>query len=159
MIILNGHPSEDLVNELIEKAVKARKRSYAPYSKFMVGAALMTADNEIFVGANMEEAAYEALHAERSALSAMNMAGYRNPKLIVCVGAPEQVDNPIVGLAPCGHCRQDLKEFSSLSGTPVQVVISNPDDGDRLYIATIEELLPFAFGPSDIGVDLERHRR
>jgi cytidine deaminase len=123
----------------------------------MVGAAVMSrATGAIYLGANLEGADYLGTHAEEAALSAMNMAGERVPSFLVCVGSLEGQE-PQIGLAPCGNCRQKIWEFSSLSGAETRVVIRDPRDG-RLYLAAIAELLPFAFGPADIGIDLDKYR-
>ena len=92
---------------LIEKAMEAKKNSYAPYSRFSVGAALECADGTVFTGSKIENAALECtLCAERSALAAAVSAGHRSFKRIAIYA-------DTVGYSfPCGTCRQVLWEFS-----------------------------------------------
>jgi len=143
------------VSTLVHAALEAAKQAYSPYSSFMVGAAVLTGSGIIYSGCNMENAAYEGgPHAETSALVAMNAAGERDVRMIVCVGYSVGQD-PIIGLAPCGGCRQKLYELSSLNDSTIEVVIADPSTGE-LMIKTIQELLPHAFGPRDIGIDTKR---
>ena len=85
---------------LVERAIEAQARAYAPYSKFPVGAALRTPNGSVFVGANVENAAYpEGLCAEASAIGAMASAGERVIDTIVVVCEGEALSTP------CGGCR------------------------------------------------------
>lgn len=143
---------------LADRALEAARRAYPPYSRFLVGAALVTSSGRIYTGSNMENAAYEGgPHAETSALVAMNAAGERDVDLVVCVGYLEG-EEQIIGLAPCGGCRQKLYEIASLTGRPIRALVRDEARG-LLILKTIDELLPYAFGPADIGIELERYRR
>ncbi len=133
-------PSE-LVDRLVHAATEARKKAYAPYSRFHVGAALLTDDGRIFSGANVENASYGAtMCAERAAIFGAVTAGCRKIEALAIVA-----DYP-APVPPCGICRQVLSEF----GRDTQVIMSNTN-GDR-RVETIETLLPFAF---ELGEDKE----
>lgn len=121
--------------ELLARAREVRENAYAPYSRFRVGAALVTADGVVFTGANVENASYGlAICAERSAAVAAVAAGYRDFEAIAVAGA----DNTLT--APCGACRQFLNEFN-----PVLSVVYTTPQG--VTVTTLDKLLPDAFGP------------
>lgn len=119
---------------LLAFAREAQEKAYAPYSSFRVGAAVYTADGEIFQGVNVENAAYgSSMCAERGAISAAVAAGYRDIAAIAVVGDSEA---PTV---PCGACRQVLAEFN-----PEMRVIMGAQSDD-VMVMTLDELLPEAF--------------
>jgi cytidine deaminase len=119
--------------QLIEYALEAKSRAYAPYSNFSVGAALETSDGKVFAGCNVENISFGlTICAERSALSAAVSAGYRDFKKIVIISDSKQ------SISPCGACRQVLAEFS-----PSLEIISVGCEGER-YEATLDLLLPRA---------------
>lgn len=121
------------IGQLIESALEAKSRAYAPYSKFPVGAALETTDGNVFQGCNVENLSFGlTICAERSAVSAAVSAGFRAFKRIVIVSDSKQ---PI---SPCGACRQVLAEFA-----PALEIISASCDGER-YETTLDLLLPRA---------------
>lgn len=124
--------------EALERAaMAARARAYAPYSRYLVGAALLGDDGRVYTGANVENASYGlCLCAERAAVAAAIDAGiHRFTALVVATGGPRAA-------APCGACRQVLAEFPP--SFPVRCV---SDRGDRVE-TSVEELLPSPFGPS-----------
>lgn len=126
---------------LFETARAASTRSYAPYSKFPVGAAILAGDGKVYAGANVENLAYpEGICAEGSAISHMIMGGATAIKAIA-VYAPRLALCP-----PCGGCRQKISEFAE-AGTPVLLC----DDAGVQKHVTIAELLPHAFATEDIG--------
>ncbi len=129
------------MNDLLAAARAARDAAYAPYSRFQVGAALRSATGRIFSGGNVENAAYpQGQCAEASALGAMVTAGERRVVEVLVIGSgPEPC-------APCGGCRQRLNEF----GGP-DTVVHLAGTGGELVTTTLGELLPRAFGPSDLG--------
>ena len=91
--------------DLIKKALAVRERAYAPYSKFLVGAALMTDDGQMFVGCNVENASYGlTICAERAVVFAAVAAGQRKLAYLALAS--------VGGVAPCGACRQVLAEFA-----------------------------------------------
>jgi cytidine deaminase len=127
---------EDQKRELISRAHAVRRNSYAPYSNFHVGAAVLMEDGEIFVGANVENISYGLTNcAERSAI--FNAISYGKRK-IKAIAIATNDDRPI---PPCGACRQVIREFSD-AGTLIIMVGST-----GVYeTKTIDELLPFNFG-------------
>ena len=143
------------LEKMLCMAATIQANAYAPYSKFMVGAAVLTKTGNIYAGCNMEGVDYDGTHAEESALAVMVGAGERSPTVILVVGAPEDIEPKIV--MPCGKCRQKLYEFVSLSGYELDVVTVSPD-GEYVY-TKLSELPPFAFGPADLGIDLAKYRR
>ncbi|MFT8719302.1 cytidine deaminase [Acetobacter sp.] len=128
-------------DDLIRAAVLIRERAYAPYSRFMVGAALRCNDGSIYSGCNVENAAYpEGTCAEASAIAAMVAAGKRHiTEIVVCGGG----DAPCT---PCGGCRQKLREFGS-ADLRMRMVGAQ---GDVKLVRTLSELLPDSFGPDHL---------
>jgi len=127
--------------ELIELARSARDRAYAPYSGFRVGAALLCKDGRVFLGCNVENAAYPAgICAERSALAAAVSAGAREFSMIIIAGSGRDA------CMPCGICRQSLYEFAP----DLRVVCAG--SGDALEVFILCELLPGGFGPKSLGL-------
>ena len=131
-------------SELVDAARAARQRAYAPYSGYRVGAALLTEDGAVVTGANVENASSSlGICAERAAVAAAVVAGHRNfAAIAVAVSGPDPA-------RPCGACRQVLHEFPS--GPDLEVVCAG-EDGEALLVTTLGELLPHAFGPSQLGV-------
>jgi cytidine deaminase len=124
--------------KLIAAAVEARKWAYAPYSNYLVGAALLTASGRIYDGVNVENAAYpSSMCAERVAVYKAVSEGEREFVAIA-------VSTGNSG-SPCGSCRQVLAEF----GLEIQVLIADAD-GRLSREMTVKELLPGAFGPADL---------
>lgn len=131
--------------ELLSMAVDARKRAYAPYSHFAVGAALMTADGTVFTGCNIENASFGAtVCAERTALSKAVSEGHTDFVALAIVGRKGgSTSAPIC--APCGICRQVLSEFCKKD---FPILMSG--DGESYQKTTLGELLPFAFGGDNL---------
>lgn len=125
--------------ELLRAAEDARKNAYAPYSHFLVGAALLTRDGRVFLGTNVENASFGATScAERSALFAAVSAGAREFSCIAISGAHEGDRGTIC--PPCGVCRQVLSEFCK---NGFRVLLGNADEYKEY---TLGELLPHSFG-------------
>lgn len=124
--------------ELIEKALEAQKIAYVPYSNFRVGAALITEDDKIFTGCNIEISSYSpTLCAERTAIFKAVSEGHKKIKAIAIVGDANFT-------YPCGVCRQVIREF----GKDAIVIVANSKDEYREY--KLDELLPHSFGPEDL---------
>jgi cytidine deaminase len=120
--------------ELITAAVTARQNAYAQYSKFAVGAALLTADGQIITGANVENASYGLTNcAERVAIHAAVAAGHRKFQALAVVTAG--------GLTPCGACRQVIAEFCD--DLPIYLV--DADKPKAVAKTSLAELLPLRF--------------
>jgi cytidine deaminase len=127
-------PSQEQIEELLAAAGEARANAYAPYSDFLVGAAIL-AGGRVFAGVNIENASYPlSVCAERNAVAGMVVAGVRRIDAVAVVAAG------VEPASPCGGCRQVLSEFSSVD-VPV---ISEHVDGRRITW-TVGELLPAAF--------------
>lgn len=131
--------------DLIRQAQAARERAVAPYSHFMVGAALLAENGTVFTGCNVENAAYTPTNcAERTALFKAVSEGVTRFTDIAIVGAKEGEVNTLV-TAPCGVCRQALYEFC---GPDLNVIMAKTADD---YIeASLGELLPYGFGGANI---------
>ncbi|AEH51060.1 cytidine deaminase [Pseudothermotoga thermarum] len=119
--------------ELIELALKAMQKAYAPYSNFKVGAALLTKSGKVYLGCNVENASYGlTICAERVAIFSAVADGEREfEKLVVVANTPLPV-------SPCGACRQVMAEFGNF-----EVILVGKDGKYR--ITCVEELLPYAF--------------
>lgn len=127
-------------NELIAAAKKAQGTAYAPYSKYNVGAALRTKAGKVYLGANVENAAYPtSICAERVAVFKAVTEGERDFDAIAVVTRD--------GGAPCGSCRQVLAEFA----LDAKVLIAN-EAGQVVKETSVRELLPEAFLPSNLNV-------
>ncbi len=144
-------------SELMQEALRARKNAYAPYSHYLVGAALLTEDGEIYRGCNIENASYPAgICAERTALVKAVSEGKRCFKAIAIAGSPEAgerstdhraLSDEITSASfPCGICRQMLREFTD----PASFIVLIADAGGVIHEHTLEELLPESFGPDNL---------
>lgn len=133
--------TEEQKRILVEKALEARRFSYAPYSDFRVGAALLAKNGQVITGCNIENAAYSPSNcAERTAVFKAVSEGIREFEAIAIVGGPgEELPQEIA--APCGVCRQVLLEFCNAK--EFQVLLGKGDKTWQEY--TLEELLPLGF--------------
>jgi len=132
--------TDALMPALIAAARTARESAYAPYSKFLVGAAVLDEQGRIHAGCNVENAAYpQGWCAETSALAHLVTAGGRRVLAVAVVGV---ADDPVT---PCGGCRQKLREFAA-DDCPVWVA----DLGTTRARHTLGELLPHSFGPQHL---------
>lgn len=123
--------------ELMQRARAARDRAYAPYSRFQVGAALLTRDGHVFEGCNVENSAYGLCNcAERTAVFSAVAAGYR-PGDFEHLAVIADTEGPV---SPCGACRQVLAEL----GGDTLVVTLACLHGEHIQ-TTVGELLPGAF--------------
>jgi cytidine deaminase len=134
--------SEDEV--LIRAAREVRTKAYAPYSKFLVGAALRAIDGSVHAGCNVENSAYPtSMCAERGAISKAVAAGHVRFDAIAIACALDKQGQPG---SPCGACRQALSEF----GLGLKVILTGPGEGDPVVVLTLAELLPRAFTPENL---------
>ena len=126
--------------KMFKAAKNVRKKAHVPYSKFKVGAVLLTENNKIIVGCNVENAAYpQSQCAEASAVGNLVSQGYKSIKEVLVVGSGKLL------CSPCGACRQRIREFASLK-TPVHICNIN----GHLKTSTLGELLPDSFGPQNL---------
>lgn len=132
--------------ELLEEAKKSRLKSYAPYSKFQVGAALLTKDGKIYHGCNIENASYTPTNcAERTAFFKAVSEGDMEFEKIAIVGGKEGTEADDL-CAPCGVCRQVMMEFCN----PEEFQIILADGKDNMKVMSLKEMLPYGFCPSDL---------
>ena len=130
---------DEVRQQLVEAATQARQWAYAPYSKYAVGAALLTESGKIYEGVNIENAAYPTtMCAERVAVFKAVSEGERNFAAIAVVTSN--------GGTPCGSCRQVLAEF----GVDTLVIIADAN-GRVISEYSVAELLPGAFLPGDLA--------
>ena len=131
-------------NELIETAIKMTVASYAPYSHFHVGAALLDKNGKIWTGCNIENATYGATNcAERTAIFKAVSEGVRDFEAIAIVGGLEGADGkPVLKdfCPPCGICRQVLSEFCSRD---FKIILADGKGGQKVF--TLADLLPESF--------------
>ncbi|QQK07673.1 cytidine deaminase [Miniphocaeibacter halophilus] len=127
------------IEKLIKLAYTAREKAYTPYSNFKVGAAVVTENNNIYSGCNIENAAYSpSICAERTAIFKAISEGESKIKLIVIVGTNDFT-------YPCGVCRQVIKEFAK---DTCKIIVANNKMEYKTF--TLDELLPYSFGPEDL---------
>lgn len=129
---------------LVEKAKKSTSSSYAPYSKFNVGAALLLENGEIVQGSNQENVAYPSgLCAERTAIFYAGAAypGVKFKKLAIAAYSDgDFVEEPV---SPCGACRQSILEYEKLGGEPIEIILIGRN---KVYkIEGVRTLLPLSF--------------
>ncbi len=131
--------TDDELERLIQAARAAASRAYCPYSRFPVGAAVMTSDGAIFSGCNVENASSGlTICAERSAVFQAIAAGKQSLRRVIIFTPTPTVT------APCGACRQVLNEFSA------DLLVTSVCDGPQRLDCRLSELLPHAFGPANL---------
>lgn len=135
----------DKTETLIQAALSARAAAYAPYSHYTVGAALLTANGEIYTGGNIENASYGASNCgERTAIFKAVSQGRRDFAAIAIAGGMEGGE-PTDYAYPCGICRQVMREFA---GEGFRVIVAKSTDDYKIF--SLEELLPHGFGGDSI---------
>lgn len=128
--------SPALLDQLVREAAAVRQNAYAPFSKYLVGAAIATKRGSVFVGCNVENSTYGAtICAERGAIMQMIAHGERDPIACAVVTAD--------GGSPCGICRQVLAEFAL--DMPIALVSLGAAGGETGRVVQLSELLPLAF--------------
>lgn len=131
------------IDRLLDLAEEARDHSYAPYSKYHVGAALLTADGQVYQGCNIENAAFTPTNcAERTAFFKAIYDGHRAFKAIAVIATGEEMG------FPCGVCRQVMAEFCDRDF----IIITANKDRSKVDVSPFETLLPHSFGPKDLDV-------
>lgn len=133
------------VKELIQSAMEARKKAYAPYSGYQVGAALLTNELRIYTGCNIENAAYSpGICAERCAIAKAVSEGWQRWRAIAIVGG--RGEKELDYSYPCGVCRQVIREFTD----PEHFVIVVAKSTEDYRVFLLKELLPESFGPENL---------
>jgi cytidine deaminase len=136
------------VQELMSNAVEARKKAYAPYSKFRVGAALLLENGKVILGNNQENAAYPSgLCAERVAIF---HAGAEYPGVkVLQIAITATSDNHInkTPIPPCGACRQSIAEYEMRQETPIEIYFMG-GEGKIMKSNSLKDLLPLIFDKS-----------
>ena len=136
---------EAVIRKLIKTAVRQLSYSYAPYSHFKVGAALLAENGTIYTGCNIENAAYTPTNcAERTAFFKAFSEGVRTYKAICIAGGMngELTDYT----APCGVCRQVMMEFCSPE--EFEIILAKGEDDYKMY--KLKDLMPLGFGPGNL---------
>ena len=140
--------SEEVIDDLINKAFEARENAYVPYSNFMCGAALLTKSGKIYKGCNIESCSYTPTTcAERVAVLKAVSEGEMEFTAIAVVGGPREGINEEDEAAPCGVCRQLIYEFGP------DTLIIGARSKEKYYVLPISELLPKGFGPGHLLKD------
>lgn len=128
--------------KLIRLAMENQKNSYAPYSHYNVSAAVLMGSGKVYLGVNVENASYPAgICAERNAIFHAVQEGEREIVAVAIVGGPNYTIKDYC--APCGVCRQVMREFCNPKAMLV-IFAKSPEDYKEM---TLEELLPESFGP------------
>ncbi|MDN4080275.1 cytidine deaminase [Paenibacillus polymyxa] len=128
-------------DQLIQKALEARNQAYVPYSNFQVGAAVLGSDGTIYHGCNVENASYGLCNcAERTAIFKMVSEGCRK---IDSIAVAADTEGPV---SPCGACRQVISEFAHQD---TKIYLTNLHGNMEEW--TVDQLLPGAFRPADLG--------
>lgn len=136
-------PSE--IRKLLDQAIAIRKKAYAPYSKFSVGAAILLDNGEVVLGSNQESAAYPSgLCAERVAIFHAG-AVYPDSKIVKIVISATSQNNPTTSpTPPCGACRQSISEYEFKQDQPIEIYFSG-ETGPIYKSDSLKNLLPFTF--------------
>lgn len=130
-------------SELIKLAIEARKKSYSPYSNFSVGAALLTKSGKVYLGCNIENAAFSMTNcAERTAFFKAVSEGETEFEAIAVVGSPHG-DELVEYAYPCGACRQVMREFCDVK----EFMIIAAKSENEYIKEPLEAFLPHSFGP------------
>jgi cytidine deaminase len=133
------------VRNLMEQAVSIRKKAYAPYSKFRVGAALLLDNGKVVLGSNQENAAYSSgLCAERVAVFQAG-AIYPDAKIMMmAITAASDTNTTTAPIPPCGSCRQSIAEYEVKQNFPIEIYFMG-EVGNTYKSASLKNLLPFMF--------------
>lgn len=130
---------------LMNQAVIAREKAYAPYSKFQVGAAILLKSGTIVLGSNQENAAYPSgLCAERTAIFYAG-ANYPNDEIMcVCISASSTLKDTLEPIPPCGACRQSMLEYENKQNSNIPIYFMGKS-GEIIQSPSVKNLLPFIF--------------
>lgn len=143
---LNELPEDTI--KLMQKAIEAREKAYAPYSNFYVGAAILLDNNEIITGSNQENASYPSgICAERTAIYYAG-AKYPNTKIIrMAITAGSKKNKTTSPIPPCGACRQTIAEYEVKQDAPIEIYFMG-ETGKVVKSNSLANLLPLVFDKS-----------
>ena len=137
--------SEEMKKTLVERAFEVREKAYTPYSHHKVGAALLGKNGQIYLGCNIENAAFTPSNcAERTAVFKAVSEGQLEFDAIAVVGGMEDAEE-LDYCAPCGVCRQVLREFCD---NDFEIILAK--DVEHRKTLTLKEILPLGFGPEHL---------
>jgi cytidine deaminase len=135
-MVAPAHVPAALLDQLVQEATAVRERAYAPYSNYLVGAAILTKRGVVYSGCNVENSSYGAtICAERGAI--MQMVAHGDSEPIACAVVTKD------GGSPCGICRQVLAEFAA--DMPIVLVGLATSEGESGHVVQLADLLPLAF--------------
>lgn len=139
----NELPNE--IQDLMSEAIEIRKKAYAPYSQFRVGAAILLDNGKIVLGSNQENAAYPSgLCAERVAIFYAG-ANYPDAKILkIAISATSDINVNTTPIPPCGSCRQSIAEYESKQESPIEMYFMG-EIGEIYKSESLKNLLPFTF--------------
>ena len=133
------------IGKLMEQAVEIRKKAYAPYSKFRVGAAMLLENGEIILGSNQENAAYPSgLCAERVAIFHAGAVWPDRKIVAIAISAASDTNTTSSPIPPCGSCRQVIAEYEFKQSTPIEIYFMG-EVGEVYKSDSLKNLLPFTF--------------
>ncbi len=136
--------NETVISDLCRKAIDMRSESYAPYSDFLVGSAVLLSDGTVYTGCNIENSAFDpSICAERTAIFKAVSEGHKDFAAIAIAGGKR--DGELQYCAPCGVCRQVMREFC---GDSFKIYLAKSADDYKEF--TLGELLPESFGPENL---------
>ena len=136
--------NETVISDLCQKAIDMRSESYAPYSDFLVGSAVLLSDGTVYTGCNIENSAFgPSICAERTAIFKAVSEGHKDFAAIAIAGGKR--DGELQYCAPCGVCRQVMREFC---GDCFKIYLAKSADDYKEF--TLGELLPESFGPENL---------
>ena len=140
---INDLPDE--IHSLMQKAIEIRKKAYAPYSNFRVGAAILLDNGEVVLGSNQENAAYPSgLCAERVAIFQAG-ALYPDAKIVkLAITAASDTNPTLSPIPPCGACRQSIAEYEFRQDIPIEIYFMG-ESGEIYKSDSIANLLPLSF--------------
>lgn len=148
MEVLSPEEVPAIYQTLIDKALEFRDKAYAPYSKFLVGAAVLTKSGLMFGGANQENASYPlCMCGERVALYHSAMAAPADEVVAVAICVKSPIGDIMQPVMPCGACRQVIKEYEDRYKGDIRIIIRT-DDGRVWMVKSVKDLLPLGFDDS-----------
>ena len=140
----------DNIQSLVQQAIEIRKKAYAPYSHFRVGAAIALDNGKIVLGSNQENAAYPSgLCAERVAIYQAG-AIYPDAKIVtIAISAASDSNPTLTPIPPCGSCRQSIAEYEFKQDAPIEIYFMG-ETGEVYKSNSINNLLPLSFNSTSL---------